>query len=104
MVTDITLFTFSRVALFENPISFFVYGLILPITLYHEKKEASALPIIFLLIGSFAIAYTIKLSGLVYFVPALAATSIFLITSNRKTNKKQFVIYSTIIYDYALPS
>lgn len=98
MATDITLFTFSRVALFEIPISFFIYSLILPITLYYEKKKASTLPIIWLLIGSLLVSYTIKLSGLIYFFPALAAASILLITNNHKINKKQAVNYSAIIF------
>ncbi len=97
LVTDITLFTFSRVAIFEIPMSFFVYGLILPLTLFYEKKDTSLLPLAWLLIGSITIAYTVKLSSLVYFAPALAAASILFITNNDRINKKIATIYLSII-------
>ncbi|VAW54783.1 hypothetical protein MNBD_GAMMA06-603 [hydrothermal vent metagenome] len=95
LASDATLFTFSRVALFEMPISFFIYAMILPLSLYKEKTSISIYPLIGLFIGGIALTYLIKLSLLIYIFPVLAAASISFIVKNNKMSKNQLILFSS---------
>ncbi len=95
-LVDASLFTFSRVALFEIPMSFFLYGLILPLSLLRENKQPTLLPILWLTIGGVLIGNLIKLSALVYIAPALIAASTLYIINKIHLAKKQSIILLVI--------
>lgn len=97
LVTDITLFTFSRVALFEIPISFFLYAMILPLATLGENKKISIAPFAWLLIGSFTIAYTLKMSALIYSFPVLSAALIHFVTNSNNITKKQITFFAIVL-------
>ena len=95
--TDITFFTFSRIALFEMELTLFFYAIMLPILLFNEEKKLSIIPTVYVLIGGLIIAYTIKKSAMVYLLPILAATLITLVKDNKNITKKQIVFFASIL-------
>ena len=91
LATDVTILAFSHVMLLEMPLAFFFYVIVLPATLYYEKRKASFIPVALILVGGIIIAKTIKFSAIVYILPPIFATSLYLLLNNKKISTKQAI-------------
>ncbi len=96
--TDATLFTYSRVALFEIPLSFFLYGLVLPLSIINDNKQSSMLPLIWLIIGGVAMSYSIKMTSLMYLAPVIVPISLlFLLSKSHLTKRNLGLLFAAIL-------
>ncbi len=95
LATDVTILAFSHVMLLEMPLAFFFYATVLPTTLYYEKRKASFIPAALILVGGIIIAKTIKFSAIVYILPPIFATSLYLLLNNKKISTKQAIAIIT---------
>lgn len=91
-VSDMSLFTYSRVALFEIPLAFFLYSLIIPLSLFNQARQSSIYPTIWLIAGGIAISALVKSSALVYVGPALIAVFALYMSHKAHLSRRQTIL------------
>ncbi len=92
--TNLTLFAFSRLAIFEIPIAFLL--LVALLTLKKLSKENPILSLAVVLLCLLVGAFGIKASALLYFLPVMAAVGLVSVVRLPNRVQRQVVLFSSI--------